>query len=560
MKAFLQRYGVILMLGWVVAAGLWLSATNSATTDEMIHTASGYLALTRGDHRFDPEHPFLFKYLTAAPLVVLRPNLPADDQELWQLAKPTAYDSWQQSRRWTEEWLYTSGNNAQLMVFLARLAGVASLAALCWLTYMLGTEWFGERMGRWALFFAGFNPTFLAHAATSNDDVPLATMALLALWAMWAYYKRPSPRAAAVVGLAVAAATCVKFSGIALAPIAVVWMWYSCRAKKIDWKHALGGTLVAALVGYVLVWASYFFMSPTDFTSAVPSDEAYVIEQVSANFTRHGFTIEQFSRIAHWVFPSAFLKGMAFSLGSSYFGRATYIWGHGLGSGVWYYFPVLFLLKTQIIALVLGAIGLGLAYKKRKISPQTGMLLLTGGAIAFLSIRSKLDLGIRHITPVLVILNFGLAAVAAWAVERRRWLGAGIAVLYVAPVFMQMRNLIGFSNAIIWDKNDSYWYFNDSNLDWGQQAERVGTYVKAHPEIGTLYTNFGWSPYSVGYFAKPTPVSNFDQKGPLNGYYLITATQLSLGEYSRFRDAKPYAVIDDATFVYSFKDSVSLVP
>lgn len=157
------RFIVWALLAWMGCAGLFLSWRMTMTTDEGIHVASAYLALTRGDHRFDPEHPFLYKYTTALPLLVLRPNTPPDDVKLWDSGEPTFYDSWKESREWSDQWFYKSGNNARLMIFLARIFGVIVLVLLGLTVYYTSKRWFGEKTALWSLFFTAFTPTLLAH-------------------------------------------------------------------------------------------------------------------------------------------------------------------------------------------------------------------------------------------------------------------------------------------------------------------------------------------------------------------------------------------------------------
>lgn len=111
MKAW-PRFVTPLLLIWVACAGLYLAHRDAMTRDEGIHIASAYLAIERHEFRFDPEHPYLFKILTALPLLPLGLHNPPDDKKLWESAKPINYDSWRESFEWSEQWFYRSGNNA----------------------------------------------------------------------------------------------------------------------------------------------------------------------------------------------------------------------------------------------------------------------------------------------------------------------------------------------------------------------------------------------------------------------------------------------------------------
>ncbi|MBU6389711.1 hypothetical protein KGQ71_04325, partial [Patescibacteria group bacterium] len=105
----LHVIAVVATLAWVLGAGLYSAWNNSMTSDEGVHAASGYLVLTRHEFRFDPEHPYLFKIISALPLLAVRLNPPSDDQRLWNAAWPSNYDSWKEARQWADEWFYNSG-------------------------------------------------------------------------------------------------------------------------------------------------------------------------------------------------------------------------------------------------------------------------------------------------------------------------------------------------------------------------------------------------------------------------------------------------------------------
>ncbi len=558
---FLHKYFVPLILLWVLVCSLFLAWNMSMTTDEGIHTASAYLALTRGEHRFDPEHPFLYKYLTAIPLVIMRPNPPVDDQRLWDTASPIMYDSWAEARSWTDHWFYTSDNNAQLMIFLARLAGVATLLGLCFTVYKLGTLWFSERVGRWALFFAAFNPTLLAHGSMTNDDVAMAFAGLLALWALWLYKEKPSIKQAIWVGVGLGAAVTTKFSAIYFMPVALFWMIYLVVTKRVAWKVALRDTLFALVTIWAFIWIVYFGSSPMDLSTPENQPQAgFIVSQIQKVMNTLHLNYYTTIRIVHDILPSNFTKGMLLTVGSSYYGRATYLLDKHLASGVWYYFPVLFLLKTQLVALMLGIVGIWMSFKTsvKKWQPITFLLGFTALVIAAISIKSKLNLGIRHISPLLVIFAFVCGVVIVYLQKKITWkyLGVLVAILYVLPVIMQLHNLIGFSNIFIPDKSQTFKYFDDSNLDWGQQVHAIVAYVKNDLNDAHVYSNFSWNPYALAYF--DVHATNFNPEGYLDGTYIVTATELDQSEFLRFRSEKPTKVIDTATFAYTFRDNKNL--
>lgn len=117
---------MILSLAIILLAGqfvlqIFLANRDAQTTDESVHLLAGYTYLTKHDFRFNPEHPILVKLLAGAPLLLLRPNLPADFDQLWEKSSDFYYDNWAGNRRLGEEFLYQSGNNAEQLLFWGRV-------------------------------------------------------------------------------------------------------------------------------------------------------------------------------------------------------------------------------------------------------------------------------------------------------------------------------------------------------------------------------------------------------------------------------------------------------
>ncbi|MEI8003603.1 MAG: glycosyltransferase family 39 protein, partial [Methanothrix sp.] len=464
-------------MGWTLLAGVWLAKTQSLTTDEGIHVASAYLALTRGEHRFDPEHPYLFKYLTALPLLPLNLNLPAEDASLWAMGKPTFYDSWQESREWSDQWFYQSNNPAELMTWLSRLPGVACLLALVWLLYYVGKRWFNDQIGLWAAFLASFSPVLLAHGSLTNTDVPLSLTILLALYLFWTFFQNPSKLTALWFGLSIGISLTTKFTGVLLIPLGLFWLIYTARQKKLRWQTSLLYGVIATGTIWLWIWLIYFGQSPLQPIGAPPT---WQLDQVNIWFESHGTSLTAVIDVLRHLLPSAFVKGMIFSLAGSAVGRSAFILGQEHFKGVWYYFPILLLLKTQLILLLIlliGSIRAALSLRHRPaLTPLTVLLLASGGLILLLSLTSKLNLGIRHLSgfyPLLMLfLAYSIYHLLSWLSGRWALFATGLIIaLTVLPVWFGRNNLLGYTNALVYPPARAWWYMGDSNIDWGQQAQ-----------------------------------------------------------------------------------------
>jgi hypothetical protein len=524
------------------------------TTDEGIHVASAYLALTRGEHRFDPEHPFLFKYLTALPILVLKPNLPADDARLWEAAKPTYYDSWKESREWSDQWIYTSGNNAQLMLFLARIPGVLSLVALCWLVWFATRHWFGNSIARWAVFFTALNPTLLAHGPLTNTDVPVALASLFVIWRLWLYFEDQKLTNVLWVSLSLGIALTTKYSALIMLPVGFVWLIYTAIQKHRSTSLTLAHALTALVGVWFFIWTVYFWQSPLflDGTASKAVGTASDIMQ------RWGMDLDTFTQQARWLLPSAYIKGALLTIGGSIFGRSVYFLAESYATGVWFYFPTMLVLKSQLVTILLLVTGIFLALR-RLITPWAWrpvsvLLIIAAAFIVYTSLTSKLNLGIRHISSLMPLLSIFLATTTVYLKQVLVRKGFVIAVITssLLPVIFQSHDLIGFRNSIVFPKEQTYRYFNDSNLDWGQQSERIAELVRERYPNTKLYVNYKWNPYALTYYG--LSVENFNPLSPPNDSLIaVTATQLGSKEYSSFTEKEPDYILDTTTYFYLTK-------
>lgn len=549
MTSKLRKLLVAFILTLTLGIGLTLAWRDSMTTDEGIHVASAYLVFTRQEFRFDPEHPYTYKYLTALPLLFLKPNMPPDDAALWEGAYPTVYDSWKEAREWTDQWFYRSGNNADLMIFLARIPGIFCLVGLCWLVYYLASRWFSEKVGLYALVFTAFNPTVLAHGHLANNDVAAALAFLGTVWALWHYSLSPSLKRAALVGLILGIAQTTKFSLLLLMPITFLWLVY-LGYLKMGWKRAVSDLAIIGIIVWAIIWLSYLMplslIRGTAF-SIRGSQELPEVITIGRQYFKYVLALR-------YVLPIDYVKGVMLVLGSSAFGRTSYLLGHSVFGGLWYYFPVVFLLKTQLIGLLLLAIGLVVGIKRhfnpRAWTPLTVLLLGCVFVYASTSMVNKLNLGIRHILPLLPFASMAMALSLAWLTERYSWkhLSATIISLYILPIIISSSNLIGFGNLLV-SPPHSYRYFNDSNLDWGNQAKKIAAVVRDHYGNEPLFVNNNWNPYALGYYG--VTVKRYDPfHPPVGGLIAVTGTQMTYPEWEPYQHIEPDYILDNTTYFF----------
>lgn len=196
-------------------------------------------------------------------------------------------------------------------------------------------------------------------------------------------------------------------------------------------------------------------------------------------------------------------------------GNVTYFNGEVASGSFHLYFPELFALKTQIplmiiMLLVAGWLVWRYAEAKRT-SWRWAARHIRGHILEYLlglfalfffgvSVAGNLNLGIRHILPVYVPL-FVLTAIGAvkwWRSLPGKWrwtqplraLVLMLLVWYGGATVVAYPNYISYFNELIGGPGNSYKYFSDSSVDWGQDLKRLKTYVNEHPEIRKIAIDY----------------------------------------------------------------------
>jgi hypothetical protein len=513
---------------------------HSPTMDEQNHLARGYALLHTGDPRLSVEHPPLINGLEALPLGN-HFALPLDDPS-WASA------DWY---RFADRFLWHANEQPDLMVFLGRLPVVA----LTVLLIALVGRWAGEVGGPYAALVAvaltALDPNILAHGNLATTDLGITLTAFLAAYAVWRAFHSPNGWSILGAGLATGLMLASKSS----APL--FWGTYGLlfTFSRLPSGRGSGGRLMCLVqrvgryvmittIGLFVLWAAYAFQ-------VAPINEGGVSLPMATYW--HG------------------LQRVFFNVDA---GRTSYLLGETRIGGWPLYFPITFAVKTPLPALILLAVagGVTLTAPRRSI---TAFLLLPVGFYGLMVLRSSLNLGYRHLLPMLPFLYVWIG----WSLTRlrreTRWgravRGAAVALLvwmacatfWIAPHFLAYFNPIGGGPARGWR------VVADSSIDWGQDLKRLADYLSirygeerirlswfgsSYPEhYGIDYDPLPGLPHHFNlWFEDPT----FDVDDPEPGLYVISVSnlvELPLVDkrfFAYFRARKPDARIGYSIYLY----------
>jgi hypothetical protein len=535
------------------------------TWDEGIHISAGYTYLLRGDYSWNMEHPPLVKLVSALPLTRLHLDVPS----------PVFEGKRRDQVQYGIDFLYHNRAHADSILMAARSANILLTllfaAALAWWT----RRRFGPAAGLLAVVLCAFDPNLMAHGHYVTTDYPLTVFYFFACVLWVEYLERGTFRSLLPAAFAFTLAMIVKFSAVLLIPTlmllyAVRW---AQRPREFTLRRlaiAAGTTLATLLVAAVVV---YWPETVRCFITRVPR-----LADVVNRDNIVGDTLWHLGRTLHLP-AHRFLVGLSAVAEHNAGGHTSYLMGLRSDKGWWYYFPVVYAVKSTMAALAATAILLlagiwsgvrgtfrgNLCGRFRNIPIMTIGLMLPPVFYFVLSMTSGINIGMRHILPVYPFLYVGLAALLAslLQVQRSSMVAASmlaLAALQIAECASIAPDYLAFFNAFAGGPGNGPLYLADSNIDWGQDVKKLLTWLEAHGTRRARVFYFGNAQlryYGVQEVGYPGPR---DQRGwdEIDDYCVASVTPL-MGNYvpledlAQLRLREPVAKVGWSMYVYDLR-------
>lgn len=548
-----------LLLGAAFFLMLGPARQDSATYDEPQHLAAGYACAALRDCRLSPSHPPLVRAFAAVPLLSQSISFPPG-MENW-LATPLA--DWDFSKAF----LYGGGNDADRMLLSARLMCMALTLLLILTTFLWGRELMGGWWGLVPAAFVALSPTFLAHGHYVTTDIGAALGFMAGTYFFLHFLNKASYSAAAAAGLALGLAQLLKFSTAILFPcfviLAAAHALFSCkndvkRAALKLWalkKHFL----LLAACSAALIYAVYAIVN----SNYPPAQQRADTQIVLSSFSSKTFTPQLLAMADNRLTsPMAqYLFGLRLTMHRIAGGNTAYFCGVVSNKGSVFYFPLLFLLKEALPALLFTLCGLLATLKIVKGMRQNGVefsafcgatqsrfaffsLALITGIYLIYSLASPLNIGFRHILPVIPFLYLLSAGAIKhvfdsipadnrlfYALKRGAmpaltlWLFAEALTAY--PYYLSRHNMFGGGTY------GGYRYSTDSNFDWGQDLARLRKWLDNPPvmervdKIAVDYSGTADLRHHLGEKAVPWSSADGDPRAKGINWLAVSANTLT---------------------------------
>ncbi len=568
---------------------------DSLTMDELAHIPAGYGYMHEKDYRLNPEHPPLLKDLAVIPLLFMNLNF---DKE---------FGAWKDdvNGQWAMGWkfIFDSGNDTEKMIFWSRIPMILILLILGIYIFRWAKELFGPKPALFALFLFSFSPTFIAHGRYVTTDVGAAAAFFIATYY---FVKCLSAEASGeggakikhliLAGIAFGIAQLIKFSLFLLVPffglLLLIWIFIKWRdGKRNLFKLFIVYSLkfiVILVIGYLVIFPLYQY----HVLNYPPEKQVSDTESLMASHR-----VRPLANSLVWMADKPILRaygqyllGLIMVFQRAAGGNTTFFIGE-VSNVAWpQYFPVVYAIKTPLVLHILTIIALlFIAWQIKKPFwkkiftrtiksgkshfPELAMLIFI---IVYwvLSIKSNLNIGVRHVLPVFpfvyILISGQFKRIFEYAKNKKKLFIVYCSLFIVLLAWYAISSLSIFPyylthfNELVGGAKNGYIYVADSNLDWGQDLKRLAKWLDENNIKKIKVAYFGGS--DTNYYLGDKYEPWWGDKNPeeAKGSWLaISGTLLQGGRaistkgfdqstmhYMWLNEYEPVVVIGNSIFVY----------
>ena len=501
----------VLALGVAFALQLIAIDAHSLTGDGSYHLLAGHQALRYGQNTLNFEHP---------PLVKLLVSLPAwlEDEPL---AEPVEVDdALAASARIHEnpELLLRATKRGRL---LALALFVIPLFGAC---FALGRRFGGPAAGVVLTAAMALSLASMPYLTILQTDTAATLVFVLTVLVGWRYTERATARRALLLGLVAGLGLTVKFSALLLGPTVLA----AFLMGKIGFGKRLVDLVTAAAL-VLLVVEGVYYLANRDYEQETGrrAIETYcenrgtlAVDDLLDPWRDDLLAVESRApRAAQWL--TGFLGVQTQNRIGVY---PSYAFGEVRSAGRWWYFPVVFLVKTPLVLLLATLLALGAFARSPKISPEKHagvfLVVLTTGIYLAMALSSNYNLSVRHLLPVMPFLYL---PAALWA-ARVPWRAAAlVGILAVEALAVTPRWISQTNTWWLGEENPTRISLAAGNLEFRQNFKLLAQEARARgiDDLGVLYPALP-PPVLRAYLPDARLVEPGDEITP--GWYAVNVT------------------------------------
>jgi predicted membrane-bound dolichyl-phosphate-mannose-protein mannosyltransferase len=522
---FLQKHSLKIacaILLFFFALNLVVSDQEATTMDERAHIPSAYSYVRYGDMRLNPEHPPLLKDLAGLPLLALQPEFPIESEE-W---KNGINAQWILGQKFISCLVPEEAcNDADQITFWSRVPIVLVAVLMGIFLFVWTRSLAGKGAALFALTLYAFDPNIIAHSHFVTTDIGIAAFLFFSFYYFVRFLQDPSRRNIIISGIWLALANLAKFSAVLLFPIfglfVILYALSIAKPKDVTlstflfklkqiWIYGYKFALSVALC-FVIIWVYYY-----PHTMNMPGIKLVEVAGVMFPDKQMGPFAKSFIAATYdnsFLKPySAYFLGVFMVFGRVAGGNTYYFLGQVSNQASPWYFPVVFILKSTLPFLFLlvattfySLYRIVKSFKDEQVTSLAKLGSFLGQSLqrktaqyvgvffvlfySLVSITGNLNIGFRHLFPILPFLFMFIAKVVFDIIKRQtnpvtQKVSYGVLGVFtfiiVATPFLSYPHFVSYFNGAFGGHTNGYVYVTDSNYDWGQDLKRLKTFVDTH--------------------------------------------------------------------------------
>jgi 4-amino-4-deoxy-L-arabinose transferase-like glycosyltransferase len=405
-----------------------------------------------------------------------------------------------------------------------------------------------------ALPLAALSPNLIAHARLITIDTALTFFAVSTLFLLARADAMGTQRRRLAFGIVLGLFLLTKYTALLLASVffvvdLAVVVARAARSRSgrragmirtVAWLHC-------GVVAFVVMWAGYQFdVGPLEHGSAPD------------------FPVPM----------PAFFDGVLYQLAQSRQDHDFFFLGSHSTAGWWYFYPVAYAIKLPLGTLALLA-ALPLLWLCRRLPPireELYLLLPVALFLFYMSFFNTIHNGIRYLLPVfpLVLVLAGKLPQLIGRAPFALLVPAACALVTAIGVLSAWPDYLPYVNALFGGPSRAYQLLGDSNVDWGQDLEQLGDYLRENEidRVGLAY--FGTADpahYGIAYEYMPSPNSALRRGGgkpaeespslvALSAYQYQGIAFPNKSFYAKYHRYRPNAQIGHSILIFDRKNPI----
>lgn len=448
-------------------AGFSFIRSSAATYDETVHLSSGYSYLHTGRYVMNiMDHPPFSEMLSALPLLALNIQTFTAHPYFANFMPYHYGDLFVYRNSVTPDRLLNTARSFTFLVWTALFA---------WFIWFFASRLESAAAAAFSVGAFAFMPVFISNNALISTDAAASCFYFASFALGWRFTAsgeagkdaKKKPRGArpwhwaALAGLTSGLALVSKFSMFIVPPmIMAFWLADNHFRPRMKFNR---------LLGYIALYCAACLLAVA---------------------------------VVYRFDLGLYLEGLWTTLRRLDTGRSSFIMGRHTLTGVWWYFPAALAVKTPLLVLAGSAAGLWLAF--RNFRKDYLWLILPPAVFFAIALTAKVQIGYRHIMPVMPFL----AVLTGLALARLPWgkkgaaLAAALLTLNAVSVLRAHPHYLAYFNEAAGGPANGYNLLVDSNLDWGQDVKALAAHLRERGNPPVIFSYFGVArpeSYGIGY-------------------------------------------------------------